>query len=345
MQKIDNIYEKIIHKENLYKAVYAASRGKRCHADVAWFNLHMEKNIAGLHRDMRSDLYRPGGYTVFKVYDPKEREIARAPFRDRVVHHAVHDVIEPLIDPAFIFDSWACRRGKGTHAAGARARSFLKANKFCLHGDVRKFFFSIDRGILKYLLRRRIADRKVIRLFDMIINSSPLANGLPIGNLTSQFFANLYLHELDYFVKNILRIRYYMRYMDDFLLFGNEMERLKAARGEIRQFLAGKLRLVLHPDKSQIFNTAEGLTFLGFRIFADTIRIAGASMQRALDASGAWLCKTGVTSSQPGRVSAVEHGTIQHQTRGWQTGTTQQTRIPDGTTITARVVRRLLLRF
>ena len=186
-----------------------ASRGRRYRDTTADFNFNLEEEIDRLYGELLTKSYRHGKYRVFNIYDPKERQIAAAPFRDRVVHHAVHDVIEPFIDKTFIFDSYACRMNKGTHQALGRAQGFLRRNRFCFHGDIRKYFQSIDREILKGIIRQRIEDKDLLWLMDEIVDSSKSLLGLPIGNLTSQFLANLYLNELDYFVKFDLRQRYY----------------------------------------------------------------------------------------------------------------------------------------
>ena len=245
---IDNIYDTIIHPQNLYRAAYAAALGKKSSADVALFFFRMEREIGRLHDELRRGTYRHGPYTVFKIFEPKPRDISKALFRDRVVHHAIHDVIEPFIDKKFIFDSYACRHGKGTHAALARAQSFLRARDYCMHGDIKKYFPSIDHAVLKVLLRRHIADSQLIFLLDHIIDTARDEVGLPIGNLTSQFFANLYLHELDHFVKHTLGCRYYIRYMDDFLLFDNDHAVLERWRAAIADMLESRLKLRLHTD-------------------------------------------------------------------------------------------------
>ena len=154
MKKIRNIYQTIISKENLYRSAYMASRGKRYGDTVADFNFHLEEEIERLHRELSEKTYRHGEYRLFTIYEPKERRIAAAPFRDRVVHHAVHDVIEPLIDKTFIYHSYACRKDKGTHRAADRAQSFLRANRYCFHGDIKKYFPSIDHNILKRLVEK-----------------------------------------------------------------------------------------------------------------------------------------------------------------------------------------------
>jgi len=275
MEKLDNIYNQVIAKENLYRAASLAQRCRRYRLTSADFNFRLEEEVAMLHRELTDRVYRHGAYRLFNVYEPKARLIAAAPFRDRVVHHAVHDIIEPRIDHVFIYDSYACRRMKGMHRAVDRAQAFLRANEFCLHGDIRKYFPSIDHGILKGLLRRRIADKGVLWLLDGIIDSAlSLGGGLPIGNLTSQFFANLYLNELDYFVKQRLKMRYYIRYMDDFLVFSGVRPVLLRVKEVLREFLHVNLRLRLHEEKTQVYKTAKGIKFLGLRLYSNFRRLS-----------------------------------------------------------------------
>ncbi|OQB13400.1 MAG: Group II intron-encoded protein LtrA [Candidatus Omnitrophica bacterium ADurb.Bin205] len=283
MIKISGIYHKIISKENLYQAAYMAAKARRYTDSVAEFNFHLEEEIEMLQMELKEKNYNHGQYRVFTVYDPKERKIAAAPFRDRVVHHAAHDVIEPLIDKTFVYHSFACRKNKGTHKAIDWAQKFLKLNAFCFHGDIKKYFFSIDRAILKDILRKRIEDQDLLWLLDKIIGSATYAGeqkGLPIGNLTSQFFANLYLNELDYFVKFDLGVKFYIRYMDDFIVFENDKEKLVKFKEKIRDFLKIKLMLELHEGKSQVYNTKSGIKFLGFRIFENHKRLATNNVRR-----------------------------------------------------------------
>ena len=164
MLKIEknSLFERIIAKENLYQAAHQAALGKRFRDNVALRRLNIEEQVGRLHEDFRHKRYKHGRYRVFQIWDPKKREISVAPFRDRVVHHAFHDVIEPDVDKKFIFDSYACRTGKGTHQALNRAEQFIKANKYCFHGDIKKYFPSIDHTILKALVRRHIGDEEVL---------------------------------------------------------------------------------------------------------------------------------------------------------------------------------------
>ena len=304
MKKIRNIYQEIISKENLYCSAHMASKGRRYRDTVADFNFLLEEEVERLHGELAEKTYCHGKYRLFSVYEPKERGIAAAPFRDRVVHHAVHDVIEPLIDRSFIYHSYACRKGKGTHLAVDKAQSFLRANKYCFHGDIKKYFPSIDHNILKKLVEKKVEDRDLLWLLNEIIDSARQLNksgrqrtenrgqkaeggkqktedrGLPIGNLTSQFFANLYLNELDYFVKFSLKFHYHIRYMDDFVIFNNSKEALQELKNKIRGFLETKLNLNMHEGKSQIYQTKKGIKFLGFVLFKDHRRLTSDNVRR-----------------------------------------------------------------
>jgi len=198
------------------------------------------------------------------------------PFRDRVMHHALCNIIEPIFEARFIFDSYACRAGKGTHAGADRAQKFMRKVRrqgrlFCLKGDVSRYFPSVDHATLKALLRKRIKCPSTLWLCDEIIDSatrlSGTAKGIPIGNLTSQLFANIYLHEMDVFVKEGLRERYYVRYMDDFVIFGNDNDHLHQSRKNISEFLNTRLMLELN-GKTQVFPVdSKGVDFLGYRIW------------------------------------------------------------------------------
>ncbi len=269
MKSIINIYSMVVDTENLYGAVKRAAAGKRSHPDVAGFLLNQEKNVESLRTELEAMRYRPGRYSQFLLHDPKERLVSVAPFRDRVVHHAIHDVIEPIIDRSFIHDSYACRKGKGTHRALARAQHFLRSNDYALHLDISRYFESIDHAVLIYILRKKVLDEKALWLLENIIHSIGKDNdcGLPLGNITSQFFANLYLNELDQYIKHKLRERFYIRYMDDILIFSNSPQHLERLKLLIGQFVGRELKLKLHPKKLEVRSWRRGLAFLGFRLF------------------------------------------------------------------------------
>lgn len=301
MKTYKHLYPQVYEFANLYAAYRAARRGKRDRPAVAAFEFDLEPQLLALQEALRTQTYRPGEYTHFYIYEPKQRLVSAAPFRDRVVHHALCQVIEPIWEARFIDTSYACRLGKGTHAALARAWGWVRQYRYAFHGDIVKYFPSIDMELLRDLLAHRIADRQVLWLVDQILTGgadiqtgvAPVVylpgdnlfaalrpRGLPIGNLTSQFFANVYLHELDLFVKQQLRCRAYLRYMDDFVLFADDKAQLHAWRAAIQEFLATRLRLVLHPRKSVVFPVAVGLDFCGLRLYPTHRRLRRSSVRR-----------------------------------------------------------------
>jgi len=287
MKTYKHLYARVCDFENLYWAYRAARRGKRSAAAVAAFEYAEEENLHQLQDELRAKTYTPGAYRHFFIHEPKRRKISAAPFRDRVAHHALCRVIEPIFERYFIHDSYACRVDKGTHRALDRCQEFAQCYPYALQGDVVKFFPSIDHAILRGLLARHIRDDDALWLIDQILRSGAgvhgeeyvpqwfpgddlfAANrprGLPIGNLTSQFWANVYLDELDQFVKRELHCRAYVRYVDDFMLFADDKVQLHAWRAAILAFLE-KLRLRLHERAFRVFPVTTGIPFLGFRVF------------------------------------------------------------------------------
>jgi RNA-directed DNA polymerase len=293
MKTYRDLYPRVWSFANLYLAYRAARKGKRGKASVAAFEFNQEEELVRLQAELREKTYRPGSYVSFYIHDPKRRLISAAPFRDRVVHHALCQVIEPIFEARFIYDSYACRVGKGTHRALDRCQAFSRRYRYVLQCDVKQFFPSIDHAILRARLARWIADPDILWLIDRVLGSGVgvLAEeyemqwfpgddltaawrprGLPIGNLTSQFWANVYLDELDQFVKHELKASAYVRYCDDFLLFANDKAQLHAWRRAVIGHLAG-LRLRLHEERAQVFPVAEGIPFLGFRVYPDHRRL------------------------------------------------------------------------
>ncbi len=265
---------------------------------MARYLLDLEANTLDLEEELRSGTWRPEGYRVFRITDPKERTICAAPFRDRVVHQALVQVVESLIERAFIFDSYACRRGKGTHAALARVARWARTRDWCLKLDIEKYFPSIDHGILLGLLDRRIRCERTLALFarilatwssdeaprrlfpgDDLLTALDRPRGLPIGNLTSQFCANVYLDPVDHRIKDGLGMRAYARYCDDLVLLDGEPGRLRRARDEITSAL-DRLRLTAHPRKSHLFPTSQGVPWVGFRVFPRTIHLRQEGVRR-----------------------------------------------------------------
>ena len=301
MKTYKRLYPQICSFENLYKAYRQARRGKRQREAVASFEFDLENNLLRLQEELRAQTYQPGSYHNFYIFEPKRRLVSAAPFRDRVVHHALCQVIEPIWEARFIHHSYACRVGKGVHKALDRCQAWVRQYAYAFHGDIVKYFPSIDHLILKALLARRIVDPGTLWLIDAFIDSgrniqnaeAPLTiypgddllallrpRGLPIGNLTSQFWANVYLHELDLFVKKELKCIPYLRYMDDFVLFSDDKQHLQDWKADIRDFLARRLRLSLHPRKSLVFPTRIGIDFCGFVLFPTHRRLRRSSVRR-----------------------------------------------------------------
>jgi RNA-directed DNA polymerase len=291
MKRIGGLWPDIVGFDNLLLAYRKARLGKRYRDEVARFDLALERNLLGLRDQLLARSYRPGAYRQFTIYDRKARLISAAPFRDRVVHHALMNRVEPALDPTFIDDSYACRQGRGVHAAVARYQNWARRYPYVLKLDVSRYFPSIDHAILKAKLRRRIKDRDVLWLFDLIIDSAPECAppqpafpgddlvdlmqrrcGLPIGNLTSQFLGNLYLDDLDHYLKEVCGVRAYLRYVDDLALLDDDEGRLWDLRAAITGYLETE-RLRLHPHKQQLHATAEGVDVLGYRVFPARIRL------------------------------------------------------------------------
>lgn len=281
------MYSQLYNWDNLLLAYQKASKGKRGHASVAAFEFRLEDNLLQLQRELKDQTYQPGEYHSFTIHDPKKRLISAAPFRDRVVHHALCNIIEPAFERSFIFDSYANRIGKGTHKAIDRAQQFARRFRYVLPCDVRQFFPSIDHGIMLKILKRKITDEDTLWLAEQILKSGvgvlaeeyemcyfPGDNlfavnrprGLPIGNLTSQFWANCYLDPLDHFIKRNLQCKGYVRYVDDFLLFADNKKILSEWREQVIAYLAN-LRLTLHEHSAQARPVTEGIPFLGFILF------------------------------------------------------------------------------
>lgn len=292
MKTYRNLYPKLCHWDNIYLAYRKARKGKRGRVPAATFEFDLESNLVNLQRELIEKRYAPGPYHSFYIYEPKRRLISAAPFRDRVVHHALCNVIEPIFERSFIYDSYANRAGKGTHRAVDRAQQFARRYDYVLQIDLRQFFASIDHAILKEILARKLADADVMTLVDRILagGAGVLApeytmkwfpgddllaasrpRGLPIGNLTSQFWANCYLNPLDHFVKRDLGCRGYVRYVDDLLLFAGQKQQLWRWREQVVDQLAD-LRLVVHPG-AHPRPVSEGFPFLGFVIFPDHRRL------------------------------------------------------------------------
>ncbi|OGY54140.1 MAG: hypothetical protein A3B15_01165 [Candidatus Buchananbacteria bacterium RIFCSPLOWO2_01_FULL_45_31] len=278
--KLNHTFNEIISLDNLLLAWWEFIDGKRNKRDVQNFQFRLMDNIISLRHDLAIGAYRHGGYRAFNVSDPKPRNIHKASVRDRLVHHAIYRILYPFFDRTFIADSYSCRLGKGNHKALNRFRQFAyKTSKnnthacWVLKGDIRKFFASINHDILANILKQRIEDDKVAWLLNEIIGSFSANNapgiGLPLGNLTSQLLANIYMNEFDQFIKHQLKIKHYIRYSDDFCVLADNKIYLERLIKPIETFLSNKLKLTLHPDKIFIKTLASGMDFLGWVHFPD----------------------------------------------------------------------------
>ncbi len=278
MKIVHNIFDKIISLENLFNAWDIFKIGKRKKTDVQEFEKDLEDNIFLLHNELENKIYAHGRYTSFYVTDPKVRHIHKAPVRDRVVHHALFNMLYPLFDKDFISDSYSCRINKGIHKAVDQFQIYARKttkndtrNCFVLKCDIQKFFASIDHGILKALIRKKIEDENALWLINTIIDSfhsgAGFDKGAPIGNLTSQLFANIYLNEFDRFIKHNLKIPHYIRYSDDFIVLNENKEFLMNLIPIIKEFLKTNLKLTLHPKKISIRPYHQGIDFLGYTLF------------------------------------------------------------------------------
>ena len=246
--------------------------GKTKKPDVKAFGENLKQNLNAIQKDLKTKKYVHAAYTSFFVKDPKLRKINKACVRDRVVHHALFSKLYPIFDAGFIFDSYSCRIEKGTHRAVRRLHEFFKKESrnnsrpcWVLKCDIKKFFDSVDQDILMGLLQNRIKNKDATWLLERIIKSFP--EGLPLGNITSQLFANIYLNELDQFIKQTLKIKYYIRYCDDFVILNNNPEYLKSLIPRMGEFLENRLKLSLHPNKVTIRKYRQGIDFLGYVSF------------------------------------------------------------------------------
>jgi len=292
-------YQDIISPENLLLAWQEFCRGKRKAKDVQQFERNLADNLLALHEELANGTYQHGGYCRFCINDPKPRIIHKACVRDRLVHHAIHRLLYPNFDCRFISDSYSCRKNKGTHRAMAQFKQYahrLSQNNtrtvWVLKCDIRKFFDSIDHGILLELLRQHITDERLSALLENVINSFSVPAtmtshssgriGLPLGNLTSQLFVNIYMNTFDQWAKHALKAKYYIRYADDFVLLSANRRELENAINPIATFLHERLRLNLHPDKLFIKTYASGVDFLGWIHFPGYRVLRTAAKRRML---------------------------------------------------------------
>jgi len=298
MKRSGNLWQSIITFDNILLATKKAQRSKRFRPNVLEFNYNLEIEIITLQKELETQTYQPSAYKVFQIIDPKPRQISAATYRDRIVHHALCNIITPIFEKSFIPNSYANRQGFDTHKALKEFTKFARSSQYILQCDIKKYFASIDHQILKEIIKQKIKCPNTLWLIDLIIDHSnpqepvfdyfsnddlltPLSHrkGLPLGNLTSQFFANIYLNHFDHFVKENLKAKKYLRYVDDFAIFSDDLDYLKFAKQEMQKYLAN-LRLIMHPNKTQIFATKHGANFVGFRIFPKSISVISRNIRR-----------------------------------------------------------------
>ena len=284
MKRQGHLFEQVVRFPSLEAATQRARRGKGNRLEVARFIFHLESNLLELEDELRKGSYRMQPYRSFTIREPKLRKICAAHFRDRVVQHALCSVLDPIFEASMIEDTFACRRGKGTHAAVRRVQQLTRKQPYALLCDVRRYFETINHTVLKSLCRRKLKDRFMLALLDQIIDhplpGSQTGRGVPIGNLTSQYFANMYLGELDHFVKDKLGLPGYVRYMDDVAVFAQDKARLRETLAAIRDFLGSTLRLELREERTCLAPVCRGVPFLGFRVFPSLVRLDGKKCRR-----------------------------------------------------------------
>jgi len=286
MKTHKKIYQEIYSIENLILAFKKAKKGKSKKDYIIYLESNLNKELNKLQSELKSKIYKPEPLKKFIIRDPKTRIIHASIFRDRIVHHAIINIIKPIFDKIFIYDSFASRDKKGTHKAVIRFKSFVRKvsengslikkpfnsssiKGFVLKADIKHYFDSMNHEVLINIIKKKIKDEDFIWLIRTILNNfetSKSGKGLPLGNYTSQFFANLYLNELDYFVKHILKAKYYIRYVDDFVILHKSKKRLEYYLRYIKDYLPC-LKIELHPDKTEIHALRNGITFLGYRMF------------------------------------------------------------------------------
>ena len=286
MKTYKHLYKNVYSLENLKSAYKKAREGKSGQIYVIEFENNLEQNLNKLKQELEALTYKPRLLKRFIIRDPKTRTIHASAFRDRIVYHPLVNILEPIFDKTFIYDSYASRKDKGTHKAVLRFDQFKRkiSNNgkliknavdnnqvigYILKADIKHYFDTVDHEILSNIITRKIKDNNIVCLIKEILNnfdSEVKGKGMPLGNLTSQFFANVYLNDLDYFIKHKLKVKYYIRYVDDFVILHNDKKILEEYKEEINNYLKN-LKLELHPNKSKIIPLRNGVTFLGYRIF------------------------------------------------------------------------------
>jgi len=280
MKRAGNLMQQIYHFDNLQLAYYKAKKGKEAKIEVINYAKNLNQNLKTLQNQLETGNVDVGNYHFFTIYEPKERKIVASSFAERVLHHAIMNICHPYFEKYLIYDTYATRKNKGTYKALDRAKIFTKKNNWYLQFDIRKYFDSIDHNVLLAMLKTMFKDKTLLKIFEKIINSYHIEQGksLPIGNLTSQYFANRYLGSLDHYIKNNLQVKAYVRYMDDFVIWQNDKQEIIETGNKIEQFVTNKLALNLKYKK--LNTTAHGLSFLSYRLFPQKIILTQKAKKR-----------------------------------------------------------------
>ena len=296
-KRVNNIFDKKLKFKLMYQAYYRAAKNKHLNKEVILYEMDLATNLLNTLKEINSNLYQQGIYRKFTIYEPKERLILSLPFKDRVVHQwYVEEFIKPIFGPKLIFDSYACLEGKGVYKATTKLKMYMrnqyKENKefYVLKCDIEKFFYNIDKNILYSIICRYVKDKKLLNLSKVIIFDGTYKIGIPIGNYTSQYFANIYLNELDHFVKEKLKVKYYIRYMDDFVLILDNKAQCKEYKEYIKEFLNKKLGLKLN-KKTNYFKNTQGINFCGYRIFVDKMLLKNDNKKKIYKRVKKWNCE------------------------------------------------------
>lgn len=279
MKRYGNLYDQITDIDNIRYAYQKARKGKGWQNTVKKFDKNLEDNLLKIQKSLIDKTFKTSTYKTKIIHEPKKRVIYKLPFSyDRIVQHALMNVVEPIWDKMFISDSYACRVGKGIHAGSKRTMELIRRNKYCLKCDISKFYPSINHDIAYEIICRKIKDKEVLWLFKDIVYSMPGGVNIPIGNYTSQWIGNLYLNEVDQRVKHIYKVKDYIRYCDDFILFSNDKKKLHEILLDLEKFLNEKLKLKL--SKKSIFPVSQGVDFLGYRHFKKYVLLRKSTVKR-----------------------------------------------------------------
>ena len=331
MKRTGDLWRQICTFDNALSAYHKARKGKRFRIEVVEFEQEREQNLLKLIESLKDLSYRAGRYKVFKIYEPKERVIMALPFRDRVAQHMICNYIEPLYERRFYTHSYACRKGKGVHEASDTLQRWLYNLEvvqgkqiYALKCDIHHYFQSVDHEVLKAENRRYFKDKELLTILDRVIDHNgvfPDGKGIPVGNLTSQLFANVYLNVLDEFVKNDLRCKYYIRYMDDFVILSDNVEELKEVWSRLEEFLKDRLKLVLNP-KTTIVCAKNGVDFVGYRHYNRTRKVRKGAMRRMRkllkELEAGKIGKEQFEQSFQSRVASMEHADTYHLIQGYK---------------------------